>query len=516
MCTYNIQVEPFLDTLGTVGSYPKEPEVGIIGYLDIGAKKQRKPSSKAEYDRVKGNRRRCFKIVRAKKEADRYRDDIHEYLEYHGDTLTSEQIEALLNLRHSLSSCCNTSLLREHKSNGATEYITSFMCGHKLCPVCNAQRSKNLRRKFRAFYEKNPEMMKRYDHMHLTLTVPHHHESSRYPRFYASQLMKDFNLMRKRSFWKKQVYAGEFSVEVTRNESGLHIHIHALLLVKKGTQNRNILQRDILLAWNRITAGAGTRQILNEEEQLAIRKGNALLTEKDVAQLDPSGATFIGLETLYISSKTPKKGYRYCEHSGLWKKRVHPSDGEFFLNGILECLKYHFEPLALKKDGSLDMDLVVEILPAIKGQPLYRKFGAFHSGTKNAHPDAKMLNIKSKPEEDEEEIKQTLEEIGQEIQNPETGVPAERTDYEYFTISMSRVFVNPEDQFRISITTPRRKKYLHRSIAPTALAAIKYMQKNAALSASRTKKMDQMTGKWGVGPYRFYHSKYNQSCLKHN
>jgi hypothetical protein len=499
MCTSNIQVEPFLDTLGTVGSLPSEPEVGIIGKLATKSPRLRNPSKKGEFDRVTYNRQRCFRMVTGKKEANQFREDIHEYIDYNADKLTPAQVEALFDYRCALSSCCQTSLFREHQSNGATEFIAAFTCGHKLCPICNAQRSKNLRRKFREFFAKNPDLIERYDFMHLTLTVPHEEEGGRFQGFYASELMKAFNLMRKRRFWKKWVWAGEFSVEVTKNEAGLHIHLHSLLLVEKGTQNRNKLHREILLAWNKITTGASSRTELTTEEAHSIQKGNKLLTDQDIARIDPSGATFIGLDTLFISSKTKRRGYQYCEHSGLWKKRVHPKDGDLFLSGILECLKYHFEPLALKQDGSLDVKLAVEILPAIKGQPLYRKFGAFHSGTKNAHPDAKMLNVKSKPDEDEEDIKQTLEEIGQDIENPETGEVADRSEYEYFTVSMSRVFVNPDDNYRISITTPRRKRYLHRMIAPTALSAIKFMQEHGAKSAWRKKSIDRMLGRAGHG-----------------
>ena len=169
------------------------------------------------------------------------------------------------------------------------------------------------------------------------------------------------------------------------------------------------------------------------------------------------------LGDIFISPvKLRSRGYKFCASiaGSLEKAIYYPKDGDIFYElAFMECLKYHFEPLALKKDGSLDMDLVVEILPAIKGQPLYRKFGAFHSRSKNAHPDAKMLNINHKPTPTEEamEIQEILDETGKEIQNPETKEAASRNDYHYFLIALDKVYVDTEKDYKIIIPNPRRK-----------------------------------------------------------
>ena len=488
MCTYNTYIEPFLDNIETVGRFSSEPTIGFVGDFS-------EDRSTTNYDltneseKVSRNRKRCYRMSRGKRQASLFRDDINDYLGTNPQEITPEQLEHLLDYRLALSSCCHYSLFREHKSNGAKEFIGAHTCKHKLCPICNAQRSKNMRRKFLAFFDKNPELLRGYDFMHLTLTVPHQSSGGRFKGFYATELMKTFNHMRKRAFWKRMVYAGEFSVEVTKNDSGLHIHLHALLLVEKSTQNRNELHAQILTHWNKLTAGAGTRQEITEKEKQAILKGNKALTKWEVDQLDPTGATFIGLESLYISSKVQKKGYRHCKHSGLWKKYLSPKDGEVFMAGIMECLKYHFEPIALKEDGHLNCALAAEILPAIKGQPLYRKFGAFHSGTKNAHPDAKMLNINSsKDAEIDEEIEAILEETGSEIENPETGTPAEREEYEYFMITMSTVYLDPEQDYKITIANPKKKRYIDPAISKTTFDALKHMAEMGAMSAWKRKK----------------------------
>ena len=489
MCTYNTYIEPFIYNKETVGGEYPEAVVSFLGDFTI---EPPLPYDGRQIDdsKVARNRKRCFRMAGGKKQAASFRDDINHWLFLNESKTTPEQLEHLLDYRLALSSCCHYSLFREHKSNGAKEFIGAHTCKHKLCPICNAQRSKNMRRKFISFFDKNPELLQQYDFMHLTLTVPHYSEGGRFQGFYATELMKTFNKMRKRKFWKEQVYAGEFSVEVTRNDSGLHIHLHSLLLVYKDTQNRNRLHREILLNWNDVTREAGNRQKFTSEEVDAILKSNKLLKENEVKQMSPSGATFINLESVYISSKVKKKGYLYCKHSGIWKKYLKPKDGEVFMAGIMECLKYHFEPIALKDNGMLDVDLVVRILPAIKGQPLYRKFGAFHSGTKNAHPDAKMLNInQSTAAEEAEELEQILEETGNEIRNPETDEPAEREEYDYFLINLSRVYLDPENDYWINITDPRRKRYLARSVSATTLQAMKYMAEVGAMGAWKKGKL---------------------------
>eukprot|EP00903_Cladosiphon_okamuranus_P000391 g389.t1 len=276
--------------------------------------------------------------------------------------------------------------------------------------------------------------------MHLTLTVPHSQKGWRGREWYANELMKEFNYMRKKAFWKRMVYSGEFGVEVTRNDDGMHIHIHALLLVYKRKQNRNELHRFILEAWNRQTQGSSQRTCFSEEEITAILKSNKLLTPEYVDQLFPCGATFVGLESLYLRSTEPKRGYHWCERSGAYKRYVSLKDGkDIFLAGIMECIKYHFEPMATKKDGTYDFDLICDILPAIKGKPLFRKFGAFHSGSKNAHPGAKELNINYKDENVAEEAAEDLQDFGRAGREVEEetlwdGIPTEVEQYLNFLI----------------------------------------------------------------------------------
>ena len=465
---------PFLDNKETVGMISDEPEIGFIGrFADNPAGNE---SIAPHQQRSRYNRRRCLAMSRQVKQNKRNYDDLHDWL---GDKpLQGKALEYLMDFRYKINTCCHYALFREHLDNDAKEFIGAHTCKHKLCAVCNAQRAKKVRRTWRAFFEKYPELIEQYDFMHLTLTVPHTDQGGfRGQRWYANELMKEFNYMRKKAFWKRAVYAGEFGVEVTKNEKGLHIHIHALLLVHKSPQNRNVLHKQILLAWNRQTSGTGLRNALSEEEHAAILKSNRLLTREDVQNLAPDGATLIGLESLFLRATEPKPGYRYCERSGRWKRYVKPADGfDTFLGGIMECIKYHFQPMAMYEDGRLDFDLIKEILPAIKGKPLYRKFGAFHAGTKNAHPGAKMLNINYKEDDNIQALAEDLAETGhEEVVNPETGEPALREEYQYFVVNLAKVFIDPEDEHRIKIDDNVRRKYLPAHNALDALVDMELM-----------------------------------------
>lgn len=487
---------PFLNNKETVGMIPGDGHLACIGFDPDTAIPQ---GSIPEWEKRKNyNRQRCLRMTRQVKQNQINHTELQEYLL--ANDLEPNTLQYLLEFRYKLSTCCHHSLFREHLSNGALEFIGAHTCKHKLCAVCNAQRSKKVRQSYRRFFEKYPDLLEKYDFMHLTLTVPHDEVGGfRGKRWYADELMKEFNYMRKKSFWKQHVYAGEFGIEVTKNEKGLHVHIHALLLVNKSRQNRNELHKHVLKAWNRQTSGSGQRKEITAAEKAAMMKGNRLLSPLEIDHLAPDGATFIGLESLYLSSKEQKAGFHFCERAGHWKKYISPSDGfDLCMSGIMECIKYHFQPMAMYEDGKLDLNLIREILPTIKGKPLYRKFGAFHAGSNNAHPGSKMLNVNFKEKEEsilktietdlgpsseesidvhqeikaldlnekiaelkEEMAKELAENGDKQVVNPETGENCLREEYQYFTVSLSKTYIDPEDGMRIKIAPNVKRNYLH-------------------------------------------------------
>ncbi|PHN05868.1 protein rep [Flavilitoribacter nigricans] len=494
---------PFLDSKETVGMMATEPTIGFTGNFDPqGAPGESAPPHR---QRANYNRRRCLAMRRQLGQNQRNYTDLHEWLEkkrQQGQTVIGPGFEYLMDFRYKINTCCHHALFREHLNSDTKEFIGAHTCKHKLCAVCNAQRAKKVRRTWWNFFEEYPDLIRQYDFMHLTLTVPHDATNSfRGQRWYADELMKEFNYMRKKAFWKKMVYAGEFGVEVTKNQNGLHIHIHALLLVHKSLQNRNSLHRQILLAWNMQTAGSGQRNEITAAEKASILKSNCLLTPEDVNCLSPDGATLIGLESLYLRSDQEKRGYRYDERSGYWKRYVRPEDGfDTFLGGIMECIKYHFQPMAMYEDGTLDFELITEILPAIKGKPLYRKFGAFHAGTKNAHPGAKTLNVNYKPDESGVELAEDLANLGhEEVIDPESGEPVLREEYRYLVVSLAKVRVDPNDDLRIKICKNVAPKYLDN--AYTAFDALVEMDMMARARQRAVKN-------------KFIKPKKAKSCLK--
>jgi hypothetical protein len=282
--------------------------------------------------------------------------------------------------------------------------------------------------------------------------------------------------MRKKPFWKKMVYAGEFGVELTKNNNGLHVHIHSMILVRKSTQNRNELHKKILLAWNAQTSECNFIQ-LSQDRIDSILKSNKVLTKDDCLKLNAEGATLIGLESLYIKSESKKPGFLKCARSDFFKKYVNGGD-EFgkFMGGVMECIKYHFEPMAMKEDGKIDFELMREILPMIAGKPLYRKFGAFHKGTKNAHPGCHLLNLNNKTTE--EIIDDTInKEARDEVYNPSTLQVADSGSYTYIVVPMSRVYFDYTKNFK-PIISQNSKKYTNTNNIRDALMSM--MQKSIA------------------------------------
>jgi hypothetical protein len=405
-----------------------------------------------------------------------------------------------------INSCSSAGLFSTPLNGDAShKFIMAHTCKHKICNVCNWNRSKALRRKWRAFFTSEDkvvvmndarqrlmgetkfevtlngnklvtkpraysgsEIYSACDFMHLVLTVPHSEGTFEGETFYAKKLIDRFNQMRKMDFWKETVLGGEYSCEITKNENGLHIHLHVLILVPKHIkQSRNYLSKEILSNWNRITSGDTKARWdwKNNPAHLSaiqgLQKGYKNLTYKYIEEngvtskknigshrlnkfilsLNPTGATFIGLKSLFKevtkehwdrlrgSSKFTENGKYYSYCSG--------KNQDDTLHGIMECLKYHFEPLALKdSDGNYDMDLITQILPEIFGRPLYKKFGVFHG--------VKELNVSETSEELlADEITDTLEELGTEAFHPDTLEPMDVGETQFFIGKMQGIRLNP-------------------------------------------------------------------------
>lgn len=456
----------------------EKDELLLLNWSDEEAEESLLIADLERKNRVEHNRKRAFNMSRAVKQNQLAYDEIQKYLARTDRQLTDEEAITLMRYRRSLQVCCQYSLWREHTGE-AYEFIAAHTCKHKYCNVCNARRCKEIRKRYRLLFEKDSSLLADYDFMHLTLTVPHTEKGWLGKTWYADELMKKFNLMRKRSWWKDTVYAGEFGVECTKNGNGLHIHIHSLLLVRKFRGNRNELHRNVLLEWNKLTTWSGAQRTeITPEAKQSILKSNKTLTDLDVALLNSQGATMIGLETVYLKSEFKQRGYVWSEATGAFIKRVnYQRDGhQAFMNAIMETIKYHFEPTAIHTDGTADINLMLDILPGIKGKPLYRKFGAFHAGTKDAHQFATLLNYNSKIEDFEglaDEMELSAHEV---VIHPDSGEVVEPDSYQYIIIPMQAVWFNAAQDYR-----PRVSRRIKRSYIPamTLREALEEMQRRS-------------------------------------
>ncbi len=465
-------IPPFLDNIETVGIKPK---------MNSQAEDWKK--------QVLRNRKRGYLHSEGAAVNKRVYNELNGYL--HSKTifeLSEDSLKQFTLLRSRLQECCKHGLYREFTEGGGLEFIAAHTCNHKYCFVCNKLRSKTIRRKFVKFFEAYPEVRQQYDFMHLTLTVPHTESGWKGKKFYASELMEAFNFMRKSSWWKKLVFAGEFGVEITKNSNGLHIHIHSLLLVEKSRGSRNELHRKIFLHWNKSTA-EGEFQPIDDATWELIKKSNKTFENMDRAKINRNGATLIGLESLYVLSNKQKKGYKYCERSESWKRYINPNDDNEFLAGLLECIKYHFEPSGMYlNEGKLDFELLNEILPAIYRKPLYRKFGAFHTSTKNAHPGAAMLNFNVKDSAKEETLEALAETANDTVINPVTGKEAGRDEYNFTVMACNKVWYDKENEYLPKVYPNVKRRHLPSWTVANALLEMLIMSVPGIERKSRTYK----------------------------
>lgn len=468
-------INPFLDNIETVGISKPMNKTGNFMIPE-----------KALFNRKRGNKisNHARKNVKAYSEVSKYIMDMDS---------EARPFNYMINLRNKLQNCCTYTMVRLHKKPSTIEFIGAHTCKHKLCHVCNYERSKVLRRKYLNYFNKNEfidkttgEVSKKsdFDFMHLTLTVPHSENNGfRGKRWYADELMKEFNYLRKKAYWQKFVFAGEFGVEVTKNANGLHIHIHSLLIIRKFPQSRNLLHRWILKNWNMQTVcPASKREKFTEDEKNSIKKGNKLFADNDLNALNPQGSTLIGLESLYTySGKKLKATDKWNQEKGMWKHYVNAEEERDFMAGIMECIKYHFEPLCLNQhDGTFDFDLLCEILPAIQGKPLYRKFGNFHG--------VKELNIN---ENVEENITELLAEVAKEqVIHPETEQPVNIGDYSYCMLSAKSIFYDIKNNYKPFIKRSAKKSFLPQHTLKEALQYMTQLSWRSQVKAKDKKEVE--------------------------
>lgn len=335
---------------------------------------------------------------------------------------TEIEMDAALRFEKAVTRCANITLYAQNTDTGVLKHVSSHTCNHKACHICNYLRQKKIRRKYYRWFEANSEFLEivnsgkkrivtqtqylkkwkakdftiakkfKYDIMFLTLSVPHYADTGfQGEKFYFKKLRDAFNTMRKTEAWQSKVYGGEFGIEITKKENGLHIHIHSLVFVKQFTQNRNKLHLAILSEWNRLTVNSfSKRKTFDQETRQGIKKGNKQITDKFIDSLNPQGSTIINLNTIFT-------------WTGAQKSRVKEFNSKEMLYAVMEAISYHFEPQAFdKKSGEFDLPLLIELLPALYNLRIYDRFGVLYNESALALNNNEFL-------EDFEEVRELLQ-----------------------------------------------------------------------------------------------------------
>ena len=332
------------------------------------------------------------------------REEIMQYDAY--GTALDDEYAQLIKMRYDLlkSGKAVYALFEQPGKPPKTQIMACWYSKHRLDPVWNYRKSQ-LIRKIYSDYLKRSNIHNEYHPAHLVLTVPHTGGLFEGERFYAKQLIENFNLMRKSDTWKKYIHGGEYGVEIKqgKGDNGLHIHIHSLVFQKKD-YTINETRAAILKLWQDQTGAS----FIHYETLYFFKK-------------DAAGRYITELKSVYDKGLQDYKNIKQRKKFYVDRADVPADEGERlkeYLYGVMECIKYHFKNDALQlQDKSYDVGLMADILNNTKGKRLYSRFGAFY--------DVKELNFNRLEKEhiDEDPTKQqTDEEIEEEIMATTDGV----------------------------------------------------------------------------------------------
>lgn len=402
--------------------------------------------------------------------------------------LNSNEMVQVHKLEKNLTQCANLTLYQ--KDGSLIKHVASHTCDNKICHVCNYLRQKKVRRKYYKWFDDNSTFFEivhnnksrfvtkyqlhnkekysgaevlnsvNYDIVHLTLTVPHTEDKGfRGELFYQRKIRTAFNLMRKTPQWLSMAYGGEFGIEITKKSNGLHIHIHALVFIKREFRNRNKFHRIVLKQWNKYTIDPDynykskekqaaellmspqQRKNFNNQEyeifRAAVKKGNQSITDEDVEILDRRGATFINMETIF--SSVDGKKVRATEYGS-----------KEMLFAVMEAISYHFKPTTFdSEDGKHNLRLMIKLLPALYNLRIYDRFGVLYQES--------PLNMKNNTYiEDLEEVL--------DIKDSEGGLVSQ---YEYFITNPAFVFHATDKNNKIILSKIAKERLIDLNAANT-------------------------------------------------
>lgn len=305
----------------------------------------------------------------------------------------------------------------------STQLLSCWYSKNRVDPVWNYRKSKLVRNLWYSFL-KESSIHKKYTPIHLVLTVPHKNGLWKDKRFYGQELIAAFNALRKDKLFKKYIYGGEYGVECkpSSDRNGMHIHIHSLLFQHPKYKIKEV--RNYLASrWKELVGNESGYSGIHYEQLYCYKRdeaGKFIMEDKECitgtmeVQEQQEDYTYEAV----MEQKQTRKKFRISQDSPL----------EDYLNGVMECIKYHFKPDCLQKqDGSYDVELICEVLNNTKNSRLYSRFGALYNEPKLSFSQKKDKQPEDEPRE--EVIMGSLNGVIEGLINPLTFMPAKENEF---------------------------------------------------------------------------------------
>jgi hypothetical protein len=316
--------------------------------------------------------------------------------------------------------------------------LSAWYNKHRFDMVWLWRKSQLIRNIYREYLVANEDLRKNSHPIHMVLTVPHKDGFFNGKKFYAREILEFFKEMRRCRFWKDHVHGGEYGLEIKKSKTnGLHIHVHSLVFLNK-TCTVNEFRTWLKEKWQDLTGGC---MVHAETLYYYKRKDNGQYITEQVRKKNKHGE-WEDINSLEIVPAS--EGYN--SETGDWevieehfkpvpveRRKKHyigeNSTVDEYLQGVLECIKYHFKHDACEdENGSWDLQLMTDILNNSRRLRFYSRFGKFYK--------ERALCFDRLEEEDPEgidgeeiELNGDVSRAERDLVNPFTYEPAQPGDY---------------------------------------------------------------------------------------
>ena len=332
--------------------------------------------------------------------------------------------------------------------------LGAFHSKHRYSNVWNWKKSKLLRSKIKNYLEIT-RIHETKTPMHLVLTVPHKDGKFKGSSFYASEILKKFNQMRKDCQWNRYIHGGEYGVEIKKGKegNGLHIHLHCLVFLNKKYEI-NTVREYILHEWNLLTDS----EFIHFETLYTYKKDSngQYITENIKKKEIIKGS---GCYEHFIIENRRKKFY--IDDQQKWFKDLSPGEKlENYTAGVMECIKYHFKhDCCTQLDGNYDIELINEILRKSKGLRFHAKFGALYGEKLLSISDNSIVS--SNENDIDNELHGNIDNSINNIINPYTGEKANSNEFKVVISFPAKIDHLPASDINSYMPVVRNKKIFY-------------------------------------------------------